>query len=155
MAYKQNAGGPRQAKTGGGLPGQLHSAGPQQKKKDPVDGGVWDTVKKAGRTAMAVGKTVGNQLADFIQPDANKFGGSGSRESTFNARDEKKRENAAHQDVIDQSNSGKIYGFAGKLAKNHQDTGYSKSDYGSDKEYNDRIKGQVKEHRDWKKRTKK
>tara|TARA_R110000803_G_scaffold71106_1_gene134203 strand:- start:597 stop:1016 length:420 start_codon:yes stop_codon:yes gene_type:complete len=113
------------------------------------------TLKKAGRTAMAVGKTVGNQLADFIQPDANKYGGSGARESTFNARDEKKRENAAHQDVIDQSNSGEIYGFAGKLAKNHQDTGYSKSDYGSDKEYNDRIKGQVKEHRALKQRTKK
>jgi len=30
MAYKQNAGGPRKSKTGGNLPGQLHSGGPKQ-----------------------------------------------------------------------------------------------------------------------------
>ena len=30
MAYKQSAGGPRQSKTGGSLPGQLTNAGPKQ-----------------------------------------------------------------------------------------------------------------------------
>ena len=142
MAYKQNPGRGPKMKTGEGIPSAL------------LQTGFLDTLKKVGRTTMAVGKTVGNQLADFIQPDANKYGGVGSRESKFNAVHEKGRENAAHQDVIDQSNSGKIYGFAGKLAKSHQDTGYSKSGYKSNKEYKNRIKEQVKEHRDWKKRTK-
>jgi hypothetical protein len=140
MAYTQKPGLRPKMKTGEGLPSAL------------LQEGFLDTLKKVGRTTLAVGKTVGNQLADFIQPDANKLGGEGSRESKFNAYSEKERENASHQDVIDQANKGKIYGFAGKLAKSHQDTGYSRSGYKSDKEYQGRIKEQVKSHRDLKKK---
>jgi len=77
MAYKQNAGGPRQSKTGGGLPGQLHNDGPKQ---------IWDTIKKVGRTAVQATKDVGTQMLDLAQPDANKYGGVGSRKSQFKAK---------------------------------------------------------------------
>lgn len=134
-------------KTGEGIPMTFQSPANQK--------GFLDTLKKVGKTAMAVGKTAGNQLADFIQPDANKYGGDGSRESKFSAGWEKERENAAHQDVIDQAKKGEIYNFAGNLAKSHQDTGYSRGGYKSDKEYKDRIQEQVKSHRDSKKRKEK
>jgi hypothetical protein len=142
MAYKQNPGRGPMMKTGKGIPSAL------------LQKGFLDTLKKVGRTTLAVGKTMGNQLADFIQPDADKFGGEGSREGKFGAAHEKTRENTAHQDVIDQSKSGKIYGLAGKLAKYNQDTGYSRSGYNSNKEYNDRIKEQVSSYRSLKKSKK-
>lgn len=46
MAYKQNAGGPRQAKTGGNLPGQLHNGGPLQKSKPEGFAGELASVRK-------------------------------------------------------------------------------------------------------------
>lgn len=133
--FKMKPGRGQMPKTGRGIPSGLRQDG------------FGSTLAKIGRTALALGKTTGNQLLDFIQPDANKYGGEGSRESKFKARAEKGRENASHQSVVDDAKKGKIYNFAGELAKFHQDTGYSKSGYDSDKEYNTQIQEQVKSHR--------
>jgi hypothetical protein len=112
MAYKQNAGGPRQSKTGGGLPGQLHNDGPKQ---------IWDTIKKVGRTAVQATKDVGTQMLDLAQPDANKYGGVGSRKSQFKAKATKERENASFAKSRAKAKKGDIY-FS--LADSFDDDGY-------------------------------
>jgi hypothetical protein len=62
MAYKQSAGGPRQSKTGGSLPGQLHNAGgPKQATSPPsfddqmkaLGGKIDASDKKRGKAALA------------------------------------------------------------------------------------------------------
>ena len=143
MAFKMNAGKNPTARTGAGVPSAL------------LQGGFVDTVKKVGRTALAVAKTAGNQLFDYVQPDASVYGGVGSRASKDSAQFEKGRENASHQDVIDQANQGKIYSFAGKIAKSNQDTGYSRSQYDSDKDYQDKIDKKTNEYRGYVKSKKK
>ena len=140
MAFKMNAGKTPTAKTGAGVPSAL------------LQEGFLDTVKKVGRTALAVAKTTGNQLMDFVQPDADVYAGVGSRDDTNRARFEKGRENASHQDVVDQANQGKIYSFAGKIAKSNQDTGYSRSFYDSDKDYQEAIDKKTNEYRNSKKK---
>ena len=140
MAFKMNAGKNPTAKTGAGVPSAL------------LQEGFLDTVKKVGRTALAVAKTTGNQLMDFVQPDADVYAGVGSRDDTWAARFEKGRENASHQDVIDQANQGKIYSFAGKIAKYNQDTGDSRSFYDSDKDYQAQIDKKTNEYRNSKKK---
>ena len=132
MAYTQSPGRMNMPKTGRGVDiPTLMTGSParQDKKTDPVDGGVWDTVKKVGRTAADIARTSLTQLGDFMQPDANKFGGDGSRESTFDAQATKRAENTRHQEVIDRSKSGSTFPIAGKIAAFNQDTGYSSSLY--------------------------
>ena len=143
MAFKMNAGKTPTAKTGAGVPSAL------------LQEGFLDTVKKVGRTALAVAKTTGNQLMDFVQPDAQVYGGVGSNASKDSARFEKGRENASHQDVIDQANQGKIYSFAGKIAKSNQDTGYFRSQYDSDNDYQAQIDKKTNEYREYRNSKKK
>ena len=137
MAFKMNAGKNPTARTGAGVPSAL------------LQGGFLDTVKKVGRTALAVAKTTGNVLADWVQPDANVYAGVGSNRSKDSARFEKGRENASHQDVIDQANQGKIYSFAGKIAKSNQDTGYFRSKDDSDADYQAQIDKKTNQYREY------
>ena len=137
MAFKMNAGKNPTARTGAGVPSAL------------LQGGFLDTVKKVGRTALAVAKTAGNELADWVQPDANVYAGVGSNASKDSARFEKGRENASHQDVIDQANQGKIYSFAGKIAKSNQDTGYFRSKDDSDADYQAQIDKKTNQYREY------
>ena len=137
MAFKMNAGKNPTARTGAGVPSAL------------LQGGFLDTVKKVGRTALAVAKTAGNELADWVQPDANVYAGVGSNASKDSARFEKGRENASHQDVVDQANQGKIYSFAGKIAKSNQDTGYFRSKDDSDADYQAQIDKKTNQYREY------
>jgi hypothetical protein len=103
MAFKMNAGKNPTARTGAGVPSAL------------LQGGFLDTVKKVGRTALAVAKTAGNELADWVQPDANVYAGVGSNRSKDSARFEKGRENASHQDVMTKQTKEKFIALLEKV----------------------------------------
>ena len=81
----------------------------------------WDDIKKAGRTAVQLGKDVVYQLGDMVVPDPIRTGGTGSRESRYLSRDQKLREKKNYDQSRKLRDEGKTFFSAADL---FDDSGY-------------------------------
>ena len=84
-------------------------------------GGFGDFLKKAGRTALQLGKDVAYQVGDMMIADPIRTGGTGSRQSGDFAKDQKLREKKNYDQSRKLKSEGKTF-FS--LADAFDDTGY-------------------------------
>jgi len=84
-------------------------------------GGFGDFLKKAGRTALQVGKDIGYQALDMVAFDPGRIGGTGSRGAGDTARDIKLLEKKNYDRSRKLKSEGKTF-FS--LADAFDDTGY-------------------------------
>tara|TARA_R100000935_G_scaffold13178_1_gene26458 strand:+ start:910 stop:1698 length:789 start_codon:yes stop_codon:yes gene_type:complete len=97
--------------------------------------GLFDTIKKVGRTGLDIVKSVGVQgldliSADPIRSDYTAFGDN--RAGRSNAKNNKEFEQNVLDRVQNRSDSGSTYPIAGSISKLFNDTGWGKNIFGGD-----------------------